>query len=137
MKIRLFLPLVVLMASCSLFGKKEVKKKEEENKTQLVGRVASIPSGGGFALIEAYGAWHLPTGGILTSVGEGRGATLTVSGEKLGRFAAADIKAGTLQPGDMVYYRIIKDSADNSATTEPKPDSPENSKKEPSELPKS
>lgn len=140
MKLWSCLPVVVLLASCSLFGKKEVKKKDVTDKTRLVGRVASLPAEGGFALIESYGPWTVPTGGLLSSAGEGRGATLTVSGEKVDRFAAADIKAGTLQPGDAVFYRPPMDSSDETdpeAKTESSAATPENSKKNAPEVPKS
>jgi hypothetical protein len=137
MKKWVVLPLALLMASCSLFGKKPVKKKEDDT-PKLVGRVASLPVGGGYALVETYGRWQVPTGGLLTSAGENRAATLVASGEKVERFAAADIKSGTLEPGDAVFYRPIKDSDDEDATSKDgskskEPEGTENSKKEPSE----
>jgi len=141
MRIRWSLPLVVLMASCSFFGKKPEKKKETKSETRLVGRVASLPIDSGYALIEAYGAWNVPTGSQLITVGNsGKGATLTVSGEKASRFAAADIQAGTPQVGDLVYFRPPAESSDDSAAASNKvAEAPkeETSKKSPEVPPKS
>lgn len=140
MKKWVVLPLALLMASCSLFGKKTEKRKEDDS-PKLVGRVASIPVGGGYALVETYGRWLVPTGSLLTTSGEGRAAVLSASGEKVERFAAADIKSGTLQPGDAVFYRAVKDTEDDDSATkeeskEKKSEETENSKKDPTEAPK-
>jgi len=81
-----------------------------ETRPRLVGRVASIPAGGDFVLIEAYGPWRVPEGGLLSAVGtEGRTANLVATGEELGRHVAADVRSGLAKVGDSVYYRPIKD----------------------------
>ncbi|GAA5481851.1 hypothetical protein [Haloferula sargassicola] len=73
---------------------------------RLVGKVASLHASEGFVLIETYGDTVLGRDLLLTTQGEaGRSASLTVSGEHLGRFAAADIKAGDVKAGDAVYAR--------------------------------
>ncbi len=114
----LSVPLALLFASCSLFEKEEeIKPEEDSTRPRLVGRVAQVPSGGGFVLVETYGAWKVPDGGLLSGIGtEGRTSNLVATGEKLGQFAAADIRSGVAKIGDSVYYRPI---ADSNTTTEP------------------
>ena len=116
-----FVPLAVLVSSCSLFEKEEELKPEADPAgPRLVGRVAQVPSGGGFVLVETYGAWKVPDGGLLSGVGtEGRTANLVSTGEKLGQFAAADIRSGVAKIGDSVYYRPIADSNTIAATGDP------------------
>jgi hypothetical protein len=59
------------------------------------------------------------TGSILTTQGpEGRAANLLATGEKLGQYAAADIRTGTLEIGDGVYT-ITKAPATKETETEP------------------
>jgi len=115
MRLRLFPLLAVLLAglsSCSLFKDEEEKPAESETKPKLVGRVASVPAGNDFVLIEAYGAWKVPDGGLLSGIGtEGRTSNLVATGEKLGQFSAADIRSGVAKVGDSVYYRPIKEES--------------------------
>jgi hypothetical protein len=50
-------------------------------------------------------------GGLLSSIGSaGRTASLVVTGEKLGKHAAADIRSGAVEVGDPVYHRPIQAS---------------------------
>lgn len=80
------------------------EKTDVESKPRLVGRVASIPTDRTFVLIQYYGKWSVATGSILTTQGpEGRTANLLATGEKLGQYAAADIRTGVLEVGDGVY----------------------------------
>jgi len=80
------------------------EKKEDSSKPRIVGRVASIPAGREFVLIQSYGSWTVENGSILTTQGpDGRAANLRATGEKLGQYAAADIQSGTLESGDAVY----------------------------------
>lgn len=110
----LLIPLTTLLfSSCFLFKKEEEKPKEETSRPKLVGRVAQIPSGSDFLLIETYGAWKVPDGGLLSGIGtEGRTSNLVATGEKLGQYAAADIRSGLAKVGDSVYYRPIAESSD-------------------------
>lgn len=100
------------MVSCGLFDgeKDEEEKKESATAPKLVGRIASINEGQRFALIEGYGDWRLGEGLLLSSFGgeNERSATLTVSGERMGRYTAADWKSGELKVGDQVYARPLK-----------------------------
>jgi hypothetical protein len=95
------------------------EKTDDESKPRLVGRVASIPADRMFVLIQSYGTWTVETGSILTTQGpEGRAANLLATGEKLGQYAAADIRTGTLEIGDGVYT-ITKAPATKETETEP------------------
>lgn len=100
------LPLL-LLASCAEKPNEDAPKEKEtvpENKRRIVGRVASVPADGKFVLIQSYGSWKVETGAVLTTQGSGgRKANLLVTGEKLGQYAAADIRSGTLEVGDGVY----------------------------------
>ncbi|MBB5350650.1 hypothetical protein HNR46_000878 [Haloferula luteola] len=79
---------------------------------KLVGKIASVHAADGFALVETYGEVALGQGLLLTTVGEGgRTAALTVSGEHLGRFAAADLRSGSVEPGDAVYGRPMLETS--------------------------
>lgn len=100
----------LLLPSCSLFEKKEEKPLDDGTKPRLVGRVAQVPGRGDFVLVEFYGAWKVPDGGLLAGVGaEGRTSNLVATGEKLGQYAAADIRSGLAKVGDSVYYRPLAD----------------------------
>lgn len=128
---------LVLLSSCSLFGKKEDEKpKEKPAKSSLVGRVASIPAGHDFVLIESYGSWDVPDGGLLSGIGtEGRTSNLVATGEKMGQFAAADIRSGLAKIGDPVYYRPIAEPKDASAPLAGEKPKELETQKDPVELP--
>ncbi|QTN31063.1 hypothetical protein HZ994_01545 [Akkermansiaceae bacterium] len=106
---RILALLALLLPSCAEKAQEQPTAKEEEKpKPRLVGRIASIPAGRKFTLIQAYGKWDIPTGSILTTQGpEGRAANLLATGEKLGQYAAADIQSGILEVGDGVYSTVI------------------------------
>jgi hypothetical protein len=114
--------LCMFLAACA--DKPEItpqEKADAESKPLLVGRVASIPADRTFVLIQSYGKWNVETGSILTTQGpEGRAANLLATGEKLGQYAAADIRTGTLEIGDGVYS-IAKVPATKETETEPTP----------------
>ena len=112
----LLLPVLCLVTSCSLFEEEKKEKSEQTSRPKLVGRVASTPSGADFVLIEAYGAWKVPDGGMLSGIGnEGRTSNLAVTGEKSGQFLAADIRSGVAKVGDSVYYRPVAGSEEATA----------------------
>ena len=118
------LALCMFLSACA--DKPEMAPKEKADdgsKPQLVGRVASIPSDRTFVLIQSYGTWKVETGSILTTQGpEGRAANLLATGEKLGQYAAADIRTGTLEIGDGVYTIAKAPAAEETETqTEPEP----------------
>jgi len=110
------------LCGCNLFNKyihfsHHTEQQPSKEGPELVGRVASLPADKSFVLIESYGKWNISSNTILTTRGpENRSANLLVTGEKLGQFAAADLKSGTLAVGDGVYSQH-----------EPKPESPASS----------
>lgn len=113
--------LVMGLASCSSTPE---KKPSEQPDLRLVGRVASVPEKRGFVLIESYGSWNLPDGTYLLSGGGERTASLFTTGEKLGQFVAADVKSGTVESGDGVYFR-------EKLKPQPKPDTPPEAEQKP------
>jgi len=136
MRILLVPLLLAILPSCSLFKEKEEEPKLDPTKPRLVGRVAQIPSGSDFLLIEAYGSWKVPDGGLLSGVGtEGRTSNLVATGEKLGQYAAADIRSGLAKVGDSVYYRPIADSNEPAPTIAGEKKSELESQKESGEMP--
>jgi hypothetical protein len=112
-----------MTASCSLLKEEPAESTDSEAKPRLVGRIALVPRGGGFVLIESYGPWRVPEGGLLSSVGtEGRTSNLVVTGEKLGQHAAADLRSGLAKVGDSVYYRPLgEESGDDESVVSPPP----------------
>jgi hypothetical protein len=129
-----FMRLLLLLAlaglsSCGLFKDEEEKPEESATKPSLVGRVASVQEGSGFVLIESYGPWKVPDGGLLSGIGtEGRTSNLVATGEKLGQFSAADIRSGVAKVGDSVYYRPIKEDkgvGNHVESPSPSPPAPE------------
>jgi hypothetical protein len=114
------LPLLLLFSSCSLFDEEKKEEPKETTRPKLVGRVASTPSGADFVLIEAYGPWKVPDGGLLSGIGtEGRTSNLSVTGERSGQFLAADIRSGVAKVGDSVYYRPVTGSEEAVASDAP------------------
>ncbi|MCU0795265.1 MAG: hypothetical protein MUF31_04935 [Akkermansiaceae bacterium] len=107
------------------------KPEEEESSPtapKLIGRVASVHEKEGFVLIEGYGEFTPGSGLLVTTRGEGRSATLVVTGERSSRYAAADIKGGEVKVGDAAYGRPRKE--DLPTTPEPTPKPPENASPE-------
>lgn len=95
--------LAILFAACAGTEEPEEKKPEPQRRPVIVGRVASIPPGNSFVLIQSYGDWTVADGTVLTTRGtDERAGNLLVTGEKLGQFAAADIQSGDVHVGDAV-----------------------------------
>jgi hypothetical protein len=129
------------LAGCST-TKDDGKKEKPKAKAMLVGRVASVPTGRGFVLIQSYGAWAVPAGATVFSCGdcepgqgnreEGRLANLLPSGEKMAQFVAADVRSGQVAVGDAVYYRPEvksgKPPADGTESEGQEQEPPENRK---------
>ncbi len=105
-----WLPWIVLLvlgcASCGSADSEEDAEPASATRPRLVGKVASVHRGDDFVLVETFGEVQLGRDLLLTTHGpEGRAGSLKVSGERLGRFAAADIHGGTVAVGDAVYAR--------------------------------
>lgn len=104
------------VAACAL-DEGETAGEEAKPTAQLVGRVAALPSEGGFVLIQSYGAWSVPEGSTLFSRGpEGRVANLLLTGERLNQFVAADVRSGQVAVGDAVYFSIRQKPAAGGAS---------------------
>lgn len=112
----------ILLISIGLVGCQYIEEKPEPEKpttvARMVGRVASIHESDGFVLVEGFGDTRLGDGLLLTTKGPmGRTASLMVTGEKLGRYSAADIKAGELEVGDAVYAQPFETEEDEESFT--------------------
>jgi hypothetical protein len=124
----------LLWASCGLFkgssggGPSEEPPSEEEvakAPTQLVGEVASVHEAEGFVLIKRFGGGALPEGFVFhTQSSSGESASLRPTGERLGRFYAADITAGTANAGDFVVARRLPEAAPAPSTPATQPKKP-------------
>jgi len=131
------------MVSCGvlhdLFKKpaKQEKKDEDKPRSVLVGRIASVASHGNFVLIQSYGKWEVQAGTALWSGDEEHMAALQVTGEKLGQFAAADIRSGTPTIGDAVYERKVPEHKDATPAAKPTSPQPAPAKTEPPANPQS
>ena len=113
--------LVTALPSCGMFRKwfpkksetvemteEEKKKALEKAATQVIGEVASVYPDEGFVLIRRYGGGELPASNVYNTVGPGgRTATLKPTGERSGRFYAADVTAGEVERGDSVVLRRL------------------------------
>lgn len=109
----------LLLGSCSLFSDSGEETVVPESKSRLVGRIALVPPHENFVLIESYGTWRVPEGGVLSGIGtEGRTSTLVVTGEKLGQNVAADIRLGVAKVGDAVYYRSLGGETDGEESVD-------------------
>lgn len=116
---------VALGTACSCAAWKRNGAEPDKTPTQpaatapeLIGRIASVPKAQGFALIQTYGPWRAAIGTILTTRGpHQRSANLRVTGESLGRFAAADIQSGSVEVGDAVYSHHLPKPETNPAET--------------------
>ncbi|MFC7337230.1 hypothetical protein ACFQY0_08575 [Haloferula chungangensis] len=109
---------LLTLVSCGLGdGEGEEEKEVSATAPRLVGQIASINEGQRFVLVEGYGEWKLGEGLLLSSFGgqNERSATLIVSGERMGRYTAADWKSGELKLGDQVYARPLKSEAPESS----------------------
>jgi hypothetical protein len=114
------LPVLLLLGSCSFFGAGEEETVKPESKSRLVGRIALVPPRENFVLVESYGPWQVPEGGLLSGIGtEGRTSNLVVTGEKLGQHVAADIRLGVAKVGDAVYYRSLEGEIEDEDSVDP------------------
>lgn len=85
-------------------AKKKVKKSAED-----VGRVATVNESEQFVLIKVQYSQVASKHPLLYAEGEGRRATLTPTGEKIGSFLAADITKGEVIAGDRVVALTFDD----------------------------
>ena len=105
-----YLTLILALAMCSCSSseedpedKNDPDKEDISIKKQIIGRIASVSSTGGFVLIQKYSAGKMPVNTIIQTSGpDGRTASLKPSGERVRNFFAADIVNGEVQIGDAV-----------------------------------
>ena len=105
-----YLTLILALAMCSCSSleedpedKNDPDKEDISIKKQIIGRIASVSSTGGFVLIQKYSAGKMPVNTIIQTSGpDGRTASLKPSGERVRNFFAADIVNGQVQIGDAV-----------------------------------
>ncbi|GAA5477624.1 hypothetical protein [Haloferula helveola] len=109
----------LLTAGCGLFGSDD-EPEESPTAAKLVGRVASVHEADGFVLVQGFDDLKLGDGLLLSARGEGeQTATLVVTGERMGRYTAADLKSGSVSVGDSVYARPIEEESEMPATDAP------------------
>lgn len=115
----LLIPLACSVGGCGLFSDEVEEEEVSKTAPRLVGRVASIHEAEGFVLVENFRSLSLGEGLLLTTRGDdNRAATLVVSGERMGRYAAADLKSGDLVVGDEVYARPLLAAEEPSTDVE-------------------
>lgn len=97
---------LVALVSCGLFKKEPVTREVDRT---LIGTIDSV-RGSEFALIRLNGSAMPPRDATLVSQGVDGPANLSLSGEKIGPFMAADIRSGSPAKNDAVYvYQKIGD----------------------------
>ena len=90
---------------------KEEEAAEKEGTVRVVGEVVSLHPDEGFVLIRCFGSGSLPENEALFSVDHGgQSCTLKPTGERIGRFHAADISGPVPKVGDLVIARKLPDS---------------------------
>lgn len=110
--------LLIALLCLGCAGEPDEETKPGAPPPRLVGRVASVHEHDGFVLVEGYGEVTLIQGvTLLTRGGENRAGTLEVTGERQGRFVAADVKGGEVAVGDGTYIRVAETPETSSQTT--------------------
>jgi len=113
---------LLLLTSCGLFSKKEEVVEPEPSPFQIIGEVTSVHADRKFLLFRRYGPGDLQIGDLYSarSVDGRRAVGLVPSGEKLGRFYAADYSDDTELPrvGDLVAVSklVLPPKKSNSAS---------------------
>ena len=96
---------------CGMFRGKPAEQdagEEQKPSAQVVGEIASVHRGDGFVLIKRFGQAGFGPDLLYSSLNPGgTTASLRPTGEKLGRFYAADIQEGEPSAGDLVIARQL------------------------------
>ena len=127
--------LAVTPAGCSLFKKRDGKGTAENGKpatkeegkaaeqafVRVVGEIVSVHAEEGFVLIRRHAqGGGFGKGNLIASVSPGgETASLVMTGERLGRFHAADVQEGTPTKGDMVFVRRLPEGSIAPSTLVP------------------
>ena len=114
---------ILCLAACGLFEEEE--EKDEPTGPRLVGRIAAVHEDHGFVLVQGFDELKLGEGLLLTTRGEDdRSASLVVTGERSGRYSAADLKGGQVEVGDAVFARPkVEDEPSEGLNTQKVPPS--------------
>lgn len=138
-----YLSLLLALGICSCSTSEEdpedkngPDKEDISIKKQIIGRIASVSSTGGFVLIQKYSAGKMPVNTIIQTSGpDGRTASVKPSGERVRNFFAADILDGEVQIGDAVasYFDQQKKKDTPPAKDEVKSEKEDESAESPTE----
>ncbi len=128
---------VVSLAGCGLLGGgsrddgekgqegKDEAERAEPASVRVVGEIASVHPGEGFVLIRRHARAYFGEGNTLASLGpDGGTASLQLTGERLGRFLAADIREGTPAKGDLVIVRTLPEGSEAASSPVPEVGNP-------------
>jgi hypothetical protein len=92
-------------------GEEKNEKKPTEAAVRVAGEIVSVHPEGGFVLIKVFGGGRLPLNEVLTSVDHGgQSSVLKPTGERIGKFHAADVPGRFPAVGDLVIARKLPDS---------------------------
>lgn len=99
--------LSISLSSCFSSKKEAAEKPVSKHELRLIGRIASVPADKRFVLIQSYNG-RPSLGTTLTTRGANQSsANLTVTGESLGQYSAADLQSGNVEVGDAVYEQTL------------------------------
>ena len=89
------------------------KKKEDLPPIRMAGEIASVHLAENFVLIKRYvQVKGFGSGALIASVSpEGKTCSLVLTGERIGRYYAADIRQGVPGKGDVVVQRELSKEA--------------------------
>ncbi|MEM9080929.1 MAG: hypothetical protein AAGC74_09590 [Verrucomicrobiota bacterium] len=114
--------LLVVLSGCGGVAEGEKVDEEEGPEPSVVGEIASVHAEKGFVLVKRYGPGELPGEGIFSarSAGGVRAVGLEPTGEKLGRFYAADFSrdAGLPRKGDLVVVEQLRGAGGSAGDSE-------------------
>ena len=121
-----YLTLILALGICSCSNseedpgdKKDPDKEDLSIQKQIIGRIASVSSTGGFVLIQKYSSGKMPVNTIIQTSGpDGRTASLKPSGERVRNFFAADIVNGEVQIGDAIVAYFDQQKRRDTPPTE-------------------
>lgn len=106
---------VFVLSSCNFFQKKE-PEAPKKSPIRILGEVTSVHPAQEFVLFKRYGPGDIPERGLFSarSVDGRRAVSLNPTGEKLGRYYAADYTKDADLPrmGDLVVISTLSEESD-------------------------